>query len=407
MDIRPILSSLRRHKTAAALIVLQIALTCAIVCNALFLIQQRIERMDMESGLAEDELVLIQPVSLRGAADGAARDATPDLERTLALLRGIPGVTSVAAVPQMPFGNSSNNTSVSNTPDQVQPTLNAALYMDGGGMLDAFGLRLLSGRDFSSDEYRHVDDLMQQHGTVPGVIVNRAMAERLFPGENALGKLTYGWGDDAIPIIGIVEELARPNNFELGQYSMIYPIRNYYYGLNFMLRTAPERRTEVLEAAVAALRADDPGVLILNQGTFEQLRARFFRQDRAMIWTLGVVCAALLLVTALGIVGLASFWVQQRTRQIGVRRALGASRAQITHYFQIENFLLASAGIALGMLLAFALNQYLMGRYELPRLPLAYLPVGAIALWLLGQVAVLGPARRAASVPPAIATRSA
>src|SRR5690554_4038761 len=102
MDIRPILSSLRRHKTAAALIVLQIALTCAILCNALFLIQQRIERMDMESGLAEDELVLIQPVSLRGAADGAERDATPDLERTLALLRGIPGVTSVAAVPQMP-----------------------------------------------------------------------------------------------------------------------------------------------------------------------------------------------------------------------------------------------------------------------------------------------------------------
>ena len=164
MDIRPILSSLRRHKTAAALIVLQIALTCAIVCNALFLIQQRIERMDMESGLAEDELVLIQPVSLRGAADGAERDATPDLERTLALLRGIPGVTSVAAVPQMPFGNSSNNTSVSNTPDQVQPTLNAALYMDGGGMLDAFGLRLLSGRDFSSDEYSRRLDAATRHG---------------------------------------------------------------------------------------------------------------------------------------------------------------------------------------------------------------------------------------------------
>ena len=126
-----------------------------------------------------------------------------------------------------------------------------------------------------------------------------------------------------------------------------------------------------------------------------------------MAWLLGAVCLALLFVTALGIVGLASFWVQQRTKQIGIRRALGATRGQILRYFQTENFLLATIGIGLGMLLAFAINQLLMGKYELPRLPLYYLPIGAVLLWLLGQIAVLGPARRAASVPPAIATRSA
>ena len=125
-----------------------------------------------------------------------------------------------------------------------------------------------------------------------------------------------------------------------------------------------------------------------------------------MAWLLLSVIVALLVVTALGIVGLASFWVQQRTKQIGVRRALGATRGQILRYFQTENFLLASIGIALGMVLAYGLNQLLMSRYELPRLPLAYLPIGAVALWLLGQVAVFWPARRAASVPPAIATRS-
>ena len=126
-----------------------------------------------------------------------------------------------------------------------------------------------------------------------------------------------------------------------------------------------------------------------------------------MAWLLGIVCVALLLVTALGIIGLASFWVQQRTKQIGVRRALGATRGQILRYFQTENFLLATIGIVLGMLLAYAINQLLMGKYELPRLPLYYLPVGAVLLWLLGQIAVYGPARKAASVPPAVATRSA
>jgi putative ABC transport system permease protein len=125
-----------------------------------------------------------------------------------------------------------------------------------------------------------------------------------------------------------------------------------------------------------------------------------------MVWLLASVCAALLVVTALGIVGLASFWVQQRTKQIGVRRALGATRAQVLRYFQTENFLLTTIGIVLGMLGAFGLNQLLMTHYELPRLPVPYLPIGALVLWLLGQVAVFGPARRAAAVPPAIATRS-
>lgn len=125
-----------------------------------------------------------------------------------------------------------------------------------------------------------------------------------------------------------------------------------------------------------------------------------------MAWLLVAVCVALLVITALGIVGLASFWVQQRARQIGIRRALGATRGQILGYFQTENFLIATFGILLGMALAYGINGMLMERYELPRLPWQYLPVGALALWLLGQASVLGPALRAAAVPPAVATRS-
>src|SRR5690606_8776475 len=172
--------------------------------------------------------------------------------------------------------------------------------------------------------------------------------------------------------------------------------------------TARSRRQEVLDTAVAAMRGNGSDRIILeeNTRTFEELRNEYYQAPRAMAWLLGIVCVALLLITALGIIGLASFWVQQRTKQIGVRRALGATRGQIVRYFQTENFLLASIGIGLGMLLAFAINQALMGRYELARLPLYYLPAGAVLLWLLGQLAVYVPARRAASIPPATATRS-
>lgn len=408
MEIRPILSTLRRHKTAAALIVLEIALTCAIVCNALFLIVERLDRMNIPSGIVENELVRIQAASLRQLGDDDAINKSVTNEY-LDTLRRVPGVSQVAISSQIPFGNSSSNSGVRLTQEQQNSTLNATVYMDGGTLLETFGLRLVSGRDFNADEYQELSVLEKSgdDGKIPGAIINRAMAEKLFPGQNAVGKSFYSWGNASIPVVGVVEELIRPNNSSLGPYSMIFPIHQYDAGRDYVLRTEPSRRAEVLKSAVDALKRADPNVLVVNQNTFSELRQKFFEQDRAMAWMLVTVIVALLVVTALGIVGLASFWVQQRTRQIGVRRALGATKGQILRYFQTENFILATVGIVLGMLMAFGINQLLMGKYELPRLPWHYLPIGAVALWLLGQLSVLWPARRAAAVPPAVATRSA
>ena len=212
-------------------------------------------------------------------------------------------------------------------------------------------------------------------------------------------------------MVGVVEHMTRPNQ-QGGPgafgYSMLLPIKlPYTLGGNYVLRVDdPSQRQAIMDAAEKALMANANNRLTVEKATFEQKRQEYFRDDRAMAWMLASVCIALLIVTALGIVGLASFWVQQRTRQIGVRRALGATKGQILRYFQTENFLLATLGIVVGMILAFGINQLLMGRYELPRLPILYLPVGALVLWLLGQASVLGPARRAAAVPPAVATRS-
>src|SRR3546814_14578529 len=102
MELRPILSTLLRHKTAAALIVLEIALSCAIVCNALFLIGNRIERINLVSGVAENEVVRIQ---LTGIGEDDNADA---LNRSdLATLRGLPGVKAATVTNQVPFVHSS------------------------------------------------------------------------------------------------------------------------------------------------------------------------------------------------------------------------------------------------------------------------------------------------------------
>jgi putative ABC transport system permease protein len=122
---------------------------------------------------------------------------------------------------------------------------------------------------------------------------------------------------------------------------------------------------------------------------------------------LSVVCAALVAVTAFGIVGLTSYWVSQRRRQIGIRRALGATRNAIIHYFQTENFLIAAAGSLAGVGMAVGLNMWMVSTFEMERLNAGYAIVGAILVLLLGQLAVLWPALKAASIPPALATRAA
>ncbi len=409
MDIRPILSTLRRHKITAWLLILEIALTCAIVCNAVFLIQQRLQRMDIPSGVAEHDLLQI-----KFAYIGDRPDAYAQAQTDLVTLQQIAGVQAVALINQLPLsGHAMSNSGLKLRPHQRQNSLEVASYY-GQDLLATLGVRLISGRDFQPDELMDLrvampalrsDDLKNLPHTV---IITEAVAARLWPGQSALGKTIYVGKDIPLQVIGVSAPLARPNMLQMGaQFSVVFPIRlTATEGGSYVIRTTPRDREQVLKSALAALKRLDPNRIVLEQRTYDELRHGHFQDDRAMAGMLVGVIAALLLVTALGIAGLASFWVGQRRRTIGVRRALGATRSNILHYFQTENFLLATIGIALGMVLAYGINLFLMRHYELPRLPAIYFPVGASALWLIGQLAVLGPALRAAAVPPVVATRS-
>ncbi|MFZ0872568.1 MAG: FtsX-like permease family protein [Rhodanobacter sp.] len=409
MEIRPILSSLSRHKITAWLVIIEIALTCAIVCNAVFLISQRLERMNMVSGIAEHELVEIQLANL-----GVRSDAKARTQEDLAALRQIPGVTQASLANQMPFSSSETNNSIKLDPTQKLPTLSAALYW-GENLAQTFGTQLVAGRNLREDDYRDLDAVNKAAAggdpndkALPEVLViTQAVADKLWPGKNPLGRLIY-FGKTPETVVGVVAHLVRPSSLSQGaEFSFLVPIRPVVGdGSSYLIRTAPQERQRVLKAALAALKALDPRRVVIEKRTWDDVRSEFFQNDRAMTGLLVGVCIALLVVTALGIVGLGSFWVAQRRRTIGVRRALGATRGNILHYFQTENFLLATIGIVIGMVLAYAINLFLMLHYELPRLPGIYFPVGAVLLWSIGQLAVLGPALRAAAVPPVVATRS-
>jgi putative ABC transport system permease protein len=281
------------------------------------------------------------------------------------------------------------------------------MFTQGGP--NTFGLQLLEGRFFNEDEY--VADKVSGTSTPDShvVIVTRSLARRLWPALDALGKQLWMGSTHHYTVVGIVADVARPGGSGIGQssayYSTFFPVGPHQALTDYVVRSTPHERNQVLHAASSALASLSPNAVV--QGlTFTEIRDDTFANIRSMVWILALVCVVMLLVTAFSIVGLTSFWVNQRRRQVGIRRALGATRANILHYSQTENFLLSSAGVVFGMILALGINLYLMGHYQMDRMPWYYLPASAIAMWILGQLAVLGPALLSSRVPPAAAIRN-
>ncbi len=409
LQIKPILIALRRHKAGTVLIALQIALTLAIVCNALFIIHQRLTNLSARSGVDEADVFVVQN---QWAADWSTQQVDAQVRADLIALRNLPGVRDAAPATGYPLQGGGWDNFITMTPDQVKPTTDSAVYIGDDHLLDTLGLRLVAGRNFHPGEVL----VMGTQAVVvpPQVIVSQALADRLFPDGSALGKSFYAMSSTPSTIIGIVERLHRQgvsswNKAFVGQ-SLIWPARpDDARGIYYIVRARPGqlaaamRETPKALFAQSRMRIIDPKDGVLD---YAQIRHRVFESDRGMAILMGVISAVLLAITAAGIVGLTSFWVGQRRKQIGVRRALGATRNNILHYFLTENLLIGLGGVMVGAVLALGINLWMVTRFEMDRMSPAYVGVGILALLLLGQGAVFAPALRASRVSPVEATRN-
>lgn len=410
MEIRPILSALMRSKTGAILVAVQVALSLAILANALHIVNVRQEVAARPSGVAaESEVFHLLARNLRPLGHN---EELALQKRLAAAARAVPGVVSVAQVSQVPLSRSGSNSGFAASRKQENSSAIAAVYLTPDSLIKTWGLQLREGRDFTPAEIAEIDQNVTQVSP-PQVIITRAMAEKIHPGGgSALGMpLFLGTGEDAqqLQVVGVIDRLQTQGAEvgEQGEYSVIFPVRLTGDGDTLLtIRTEAGQRDRVMKEAEQAIRAATPDKLIVRIRSLNEDRDTRYRADRALSWMLITVSALLLLVTASGIVGIASLWVTQRRKQIGVRRALGARKVDILRYFLTENFMITSVGVAAGVVLALALNHLLVSQLEMARLPLHYLLGGALVFWLLGLVAVYGPAWRAASISPATATRS-
>jgi putative ABC transport system permease protein len=404
LHVHPILAALLRNRTGAVLVALQIALALAILVNATFIVEQRVESINRPSGIDEKNLFAID------AAGFTARyDYTSSVRDDLTYLRSLDGVIAATVTDNVPMSGSSNSNALLRRPERnFSNAVFAYMYeMDEQGLL-TLGAHIVAGRGFRKEEILPPLDPSTEMRPFPHVVVTQRLARTFFPDGNALGKTVYDTVGRPVTIIGIASDMV--GSWPTGDYMLhgIYwvPQQPLMYGFHYLVRTKPGRRDEVMRIASEHLAQSSPDRVIKSVTSVETYKKATFLSNRVTAVALATVNVLLLGVAALGIFGLATFNVTTRTKQIGTRRAVGARKRDIIRYFMVENGLVTTSGVVLGCALALGVGYWLSLLYQLPRLDLYYLVGGILVLWLVGQLATWQPARRASAVPPSVATRT-
>ncbi|MFO7325150.1 MAG: ABC transporter permease [Pseudomonadota bacterium] len=395
------------------LVVVQVAVTVAILSNGLLLAVQKLEAARRPTGVDEDALLMITVSWPRELADIRAR-----IDQDMAALNEIPGVqlASPGGVPMLPnFAGGLGGAG----PEGPFVTIGAVKSADERAV-DAWGIRMVEGRWFHREEIGvgGVADGGEPSGVI---VVTKAVADGIYPDGVAAGKpFHFSNIDMRLTIVGVVENFLGMYSDSGGSTVFLPAIPVYGNNATYVLRADPRHLEQVGELAVAKLREIDPqravggsdvplGVDERHSGVvpFHVVRRQLTHGDRSLARTLVGTCALLLLVTALGIIGVTINRVIQRRHDIGIRRAVGARRTDILAGIQAENLKIVGAGVLLGIVLALALNQWLVRRFEMLLLDPAMLASGAVIVVLLAQAAALWPAVHAARFPPATASRAA
>ncbi|TKB46028.1 ABC transporter permease [Thalassotalea mangrovi] len=402
-EIALIFRALLRNKVGAILISLQIALTLTIMVNAVFMMQERHAQMQRPSGLDEANLFYLSNTIF--ATDYNQEVALRD---DLELLRNTPGVVDAIQINAIPLSGGGWSMGLQTEPGENQSSAGVAVYMVDDHAIHTLGLELLSGENFAETDIQ-----WRESGTTrwpAKTIVTQAMAKELYPDDwqSALGKTVYISQTQPIQIIGIVRALQAPwNGWNGVERSMLVPYQMETSNSRYMIRTEPGRRDELMPIIEKALAQSNKGRIIRGLRTMEETRERSYRGHNAVNKILTTVVFTLTLITGFGIVGLAMFSINRRTKQIGTRRALGASRSQIMGYFLIENLMITTLGVVIGSAGAIGLNIWLVNTFTLSPINPVLVVIGIACIYLVGLLAVLYPARKAANISPAIATRTA
>jgi putative ABC transport system permease protein len=400
MEIRPILSALLRNRAGAILVALQIAITLAIVVNAIFVTQQRLTHIGRPSGMDDENIFSFWVTSYEKDYDFLGM-----VKADMDLLRRMPGVVDATPISQMPLSGSGSSTAFYSQPNKKGENSPANYYLTDDHAVKTLGVQLSAGTTFDPNgiEYKPTPE----QSWAPTAIISAALGKALFKDAPPLGKTFYDDQGNPIRVIGVISHMHGSwVGWDKVDRVMLTPRIQSQPSTQYAIRTAPGELDRVMAEVEVALRKRDPNRVVGEPDKLSDLKRQSYAGDSLMAVTLSTVTGLVLVFSALGIFGLATFNVNTRTRQIGTRRAVGARKRDIVRYFMTENWLITSIGVLVGCCLALAAGFWLSTHFGLPRLDLYYLVGGVLGLWGVGQLAAWQPSRRAAKVSPAMATRT-
>jgi putative ABC transport system permease protein len=411
MEIRALFGALRRNKTGPILVAVQVAVTLAVLVNVAYIVQQRIEEVSKPTGMDLDNLFWIA----LGASSRDYNYATA-VKADLIYLNSLPGVVAATTINNLPQTGGITGLPFAASLEALQRPnggTGGLVYFGTDKFLDTMGLKLVAGRNFEVEAIKPpAADFNAALGEwAQEVIVTQRMAKKLFPDGSAIGKPIYvGLINKSSTIVGIVDYmravLAPKRYDDFVSQVVIAPIIPAGPNSLYVVRAKPGQRAAVMRQVEKNFSDLQPGRFISRMQDYTRTAAEIRQGTRVSAIILAVVALFVLAVTVVGISGLAAFNVTTRTKQLGIRRAIGARKYHILRYFLVENWIITTCGAVLGCMLALAAGVKLSTLYEMERVPLYYLAGGVLLVWIVGLLAVLLPARRAASISPAVATRT-
>lgn len=402
MAFGPILRAMLRNKIGVILLLIEIGVTLAIVLNCAGMVITQRKRLNKNTGLDEARLMLIEHTPFGEAY--AEREFRKQIVATdLGAIRALPGVIDACIISPVPLqgGGSSMITNVRGAP--AHEGVRTPVYGADANFINTLGLELIAGRTFIQSDFQ-----VETGPYAANALITQDLADALFPDGNALGQLLdTGSEEYADTVVGIVKHMFTPFGGSAMETRIVFYPDNIAGSSYFTYLVRVDAQVfDSLFTAIPELMVDLQQDRVVGSQTMTEIKSGGLLMERMMANMLTIVIILLLFITAIGLAGMTAFAVARRTKQIGIRRAIGATKSDILGYFLVENSLVILAGMALGLVGGIILNRILISTADVEPLPFGLAISCVLFLLVLGWIATLLPALRATKIEPAIATRT-
>ncbi|PYS62113.1 MAG: hypothetical protein DMF74_14345 [Acidobacteria bacterium] len=386
----------RRPSAHSVLVVTQVTLALVLLASAGLFLQSVGNLRAIDKGFSGDKVLAMSlDMELQGYDKNRGKNFYAGVLENVSTLPGVQSVTLASTLPVTAGGMR-----MQRPENFTKPAVNERISIDvvriAPRFFETIGLPLLRGRDFRA---------LDTEKSTPTIIVNEAMAQKFWPGADPVGR-AFNDGDTTFEVVGVARDTKYRDLRERSRMTMYRPLTQFYSsGVNLLVRTTSDP-TPLAPTIQNRLRLLEPALAVFNIRTLSEHVDRSLYAERMQSLLLSVFSVLALVLTAVGIYGVIAFTVAQRTREVGIRMALGAQKKDVLKLILIRGMVLAAWGTGMGLIGCYWLSRLVSNQlYGVSAHDPATLVTVAALLIVVALSASYIPARRATKVDPLVALR--